>query len=399
MKYLVNLLFLLSISFSGAYAQFMAPRMINQDTSVYTSSFVAEWAGDTASLETYTIIGNHMFGKAIHLYPEPHLRQFEFYYNPDGSIRDMDIQFYDLNNTAIPLTTRSGFLPYRIKMNARDEIVDFRSIDKEGEKQWVHKVPRMDFFGGWTPILGQWQWLTSLLTEGKLNDGLLFLNYVIGDYDLELVRKSDTEVIFKSAISAPITFYIDESGKIDSINAIGSPWNYKIYKASPIDIEDFTSIFAEKNVIGDPSPHDNFQTNIGQTRISVGYGRPSKRGREIFGEVVPYGEVWRTGAGPPTTFTTDQDLNFNGTIIPAGTYNLFTIPESSEWTLIFNTEEEAWGSAYRSEFDLAKVPMQVSTVTRPVDRFTIAVNPTSEGGELVMMWDKTMVKVEFTVDE
>jgi len=100
------------------HSQFMTPNIIYQGNTKYSASFIAEWAGDTASIETYSIIGNHMFGRAIHLYPEPHLRQFEFYYNQDGSIRSMDIQFFELANTSIPLNSKSGFLPYRIKMTA-----------------------------------------------------------------------------------------------------------------------------------------------------------------------------------------------------------------------------------------------------------------------------------------
>jgi len=379
--------------------QFIEPNFINHDSVNYTSSFVAEWAGDTASIETYTIIGNHMFGKAVHLYPEPHLRQFEFYFNQDGSIREMDIQFYDLANTSIPLNSKTGYLPYRIKMDSDNEIVDFRTIDKEGEKQWIHKVSRMDFFGGWTPILGQWQWLTNQLLNDNLDDDLLFLNYVIGDYDLELRKESETEVVFSSAISAPITFYVDGGGSIDSVNAIGSPWNYKIYKTPPLDVESYTQAFVDKKVIGDPSPHDNIQSNIDGASISVGYGRPSKRGRKIFGELVPYDKVWRTGAGAPTTFTTSKDLIFDNVKIPADTYNIFTIPGESKWTLIFNKEEGAWGSAYRSEFDFAKVEMNTSIMKSITEKFTIHINSKSSEGELIMIWDKTIAKVQFSILE
>ncbi|AOW20833.1 DUF2911 domain-containing protein [Urechidicola croceus] len=376
----------------------MTPHTINQDSTVFTSSFIAEWSGEKASIETYSIIGNNVFGKAIHLYPEPHLRQFEFYYNQDGSIREMDIQFYDLNNTSVPLETKSGYLPKRIKMVSNDEVVDFRSVDNEGEKQWLHNVKRMDFFGGWIPILAQWQWMTNKLKSGKLESNLKFLNYVIGDYNLDLKEKSKNELIFRSDISAPITFYIDNHGVIDSINALGSPWNYKIYKADAINIENFTEEFAKKEVIGDPSPRENFQSKIGNTKISIGYGRPSKRGRVIFGELVPFSQVWRTGAGVPTILTTNSDLNFDGIIIPKGTYNLFTIPTENNWTLIFNTEEGAWGSAHNSDFDFAKIPMKVERISNLIEKFKIDVKASLNGGELIMLWDNTKAYTNFKID-
>ncbi|MEZ5043320.1 MAG: DUF2911 domain-containing protein [Saprospiraceae bacterium] len=151
--------------------------------------------------------------------------------------------------------------------------------------------------------------------------------------------------------------------------------------------------------MGNPSPQGNVQLNIGQTKLSVAYGRPSMRGRKIFGELVPFGKVWRTGAGATTKFSNTTSLNFNGVVIPKGTYNLFTVPENSEWTLIFNTEEEAWGSAYRSEFDFAKVPMKTTSLNEPVEMFTIELNQTIDGGELIMMWNKTKSTIEFTIDQ
>ena len=214
----------------------MAPNIVSNDGDLFTSTFIAEWAGDTASIETYTIVGNHLFGKAIHLFPEPHLQQFEFLFEKDGSIREMDVQFYSLDNTSVPLNSKTGFLPYRQKMNSDNGIVDFRSIDKNGEKQWVHTVLRMDFNGGWIPIMGQWQWLTTLLLNNKLDQNLKFINAVIGDYELELNQPSKDEVIFKSEISPPITFYVNVNGKIDSINALGSPWNFKVFSTSPVDV-------------------------------------------------------------------------------------------------------------------------------------------------------------------
>ena len=396
---LILYLLITFISILKLDAQFMAPNIVSNDGDLFTSTFIAEWAGDTASIETYTIVGNHLFGKAIHLFPEPHLQQFEFLFEKDGSIREMDVQFYSLDNTSVPLNSKTGFLPYRQKMNSDNGIVDFRSIDKNGEKQWVHTVLRMDFNGGWIPIMGQWQWLTTLLLNNKLDQNLKFINAVIGDYELELNQPSKDEVIFKSEISPPITFYVNVNGKIDSINALGSPWNFKVFSTSPVDVEKFTNQFANKKVMGNPSPQGNVQLNIGQTELSVSYGRPSKRGRKIFGELVPFGKVWRTGAGATTKFTTTSSLNFNGVVIPKGTYNLFTIPENSKWTLIFNTEKEAWGSAYRSEFDFAKVQMKTARLKEPVEMFTIEIKQTKDGGELIMMWDKTKSTIEFTINK
>lgn len=382
---------------SSIRAQFMEPHIVNNNGSMYTASFVAKWATDTASVETFTIIGNHLYGRAIHLYPEPHLRHFSYKYNDNGSIRDMDIQFFDLNNTSTPLDSKTG-LPLRITMKSQNEIVDFRVLDKYGEKQFVHNVNRMDFFGGWTPIFGQWQWLTNLITKGKLGDNLQFLNYIIGDYDIQISKISDKQIQFKSEISAPITFYLDEEDRINKIDALGSPWNYTITRHEPIDLEKFTKSFAKKEIIGDPSPHDQFSTTIAECMITMDYGRPSKRGREIFGNVVPYNKVWRTGAGTPTLFTSGCDIEIQGKIIPHGTYNIFTIPTETTWKLIFNTEDNAWGSAYRKEYDFIQVEMISTHNKKTTEKLLIEIKEKENGdGEINMSWDNTTAQTTFKV--
>lgn len=397
MKYFLHVLIFIFLAFTPSKAQFMDATFINTDSDSYSASFIAEWGGDTASIETFTIIGNHLFGRAIHLYPEPHLRQFSYHFNSNGSIRTMDVLFYDLNNTSIPLKSKTG-LPYRITMNAVNEVVDFRVLDAEGEKQFVHLSKRMDFFGGWTPIIGQWQWLTDLIAENRLENGLKFLNYIIGDYFIEITKKDDNLIVFDSDITAPITFYTNDKQKIEKIDGIGSPWNYVISRHDPIDLEIYCKHFAKKKVIGDPSPHEKIEAIISDCTIVVDYGRPSKRGREIFGNIVPYGKVWRTGAGTPTTFSTTKDLSFNGVVIPKGTYNLFTVPDKNKWKLIFNTEKEAWGSAYREEFDFAEVNMIVKESQDVSEKFKIEVIQKDETlGLLKLHWDKTIAIIEFEI--
>jgi hypothetical protein len=98
-------------------------------------------------------------------------------------------------------------------------------------------------------------------------------------------------------------------------------------------------------------------------------------------------------------FTTDKGLEFNGTLIPAGRYNIFTMPAEDHWTLVFNTEEETWGSAYDSGFDFARVPMDLSNTKDVIEKFTIEIVPAKKGGTLQMMWDQTLAQVEFTVVE
>ncbi len=126
--------------------------------------------------------------------------------------------------------------------------------------------------------------------------------------------------------------------------------------------------------------------------VKVSYGQPSKRDRVIFGELVPYGEVWRTGANEATEITFEKDATFGGKPVKAGTYSLFTIPGKSEWTFILNSERKQWGAYKYNEIkgkDVLQVTVPASSVSSPVEKLTI----TLPAGKLVVEWDKTRVEV------
>lgn len=132
--------------------------------------------------------------------------------------------------------------------------------------------------------------------------------------------------------------------------------------------------------------------------LSVFYCQPAKKGREIFGGLVPYGEVWRTGANEATTFTTNTDLQINGQILPAGKYTLWTIPGQDEWTVIWNTKHYGWGVSFGNkasrepEADALQVKVPVRNLDTPVETFTIDFDE-SEALAMVMAWDQTSVVV------
>ena len=153
------------------------------------------------------------------------------------------------------------------------------------------------------------------------------------------------------------------------------------------------------------SPHDTVNATIDGSKISIVYGRPytkhPKTGetRKIWGELVPFGKVWRTGADEATLFTTDKALEMAGTSIPAGTYSLFTIPEENGAKLIINKQTGQWGTKYNEQQDLARIDMKKTATNSAVDQFTIAVeeNEGGGGGTLKMMWENAEYSVPFTV--
>jgi hypothetical protein len=109
--------------------------------------------------------------------------------------------------------------------------------------------------------------------------------------------------------------------------------------------------------------------------------------------------LWRTGANAATQFKTDKVLVAGGTEIPAGFYTLWTIPSPTGWKLVINSETGQWGTIHHAEKDVATVDMSVSTLESPVERFTIAVEPTASGGTLRFDWDTTRASLAFQVKQ
>ena len=131
--------------------------------------------------------------------------------------------------------------------------------------------------------------------------------------------------------------------------------------------------------------------------ISVDYGTPQKRGRVIFGGLLEWGALWRTGANSATHFTTSNDLMMGGLHIPAGTYTLFTRPEADGGTLMINTRTNINGQQYDADADLGHVAMTHSMGDEAVEVFTIRVRETETGGVLELLWDRDIFSVPFTV--
>jgi hypothetical protein len=137
------------------------------------------------------------------------------------------------------------------------------------------------------------------------------------------------------------------------------------------------------------SPRDTAETQLAGQRMYVDYGRPSMRGRTIMGGLVPYGQVWRTGANEATTLVVPGNVTIGGTPVPAGTYTLYTLPGETEWQLIVNKQTGQWGTEYDQAQDLARIPMTVERTAAPVEQLTITVQPES----LVLEWENTRASV------
>jgi hypothetical protein len=146
-----------------------------------------------------------------------------------------------------------------------------------------------------------------------------------------------------------------------------------------------------------PSPAASASCDLGGGKTTkTDYSSPRMKGRKIYGDLVPFGQVWRTGANEATTFVTSADVNIAGKTVPAGSYTLFTVPNAGKWALIINKKTGEWGDPYKYESDeLARVDMTVSKLPSPVENFTISYeNSGNNSCTLNIDWETTRASVK-----
>jgi len=131
------------------------------------------------------------------------------------------------------------------------------------------------------------------------------------------------------------------------------------------------------------SPRKTVEATVGGKKVSLDYGAPSARGRQIFGALVPYDKVWRFGANKATHLKTDADLMIGSLAVPAGTYTLYAWPTNGGMKLIVNKQTGQWGTVYDAAQDLGRVEMAVSKASAPVEQMSLSI----EGGMLTFQWE------------
>jgi hypothetical protein len=159
------------------------------------------------------------------------------------------------------------------------------------------------------------------------------------------------------------------------------------------------SYFVENIFATRLSPKDTVEFKLNDLELKVTYNRPYKKGREIFGALVPFNKVWRTGANEATTFSTNKPLYIKGFTIPVGEYTIWTVPKDSVWQVMFNTKKYPWGvdaemkPMWDPNYDLLEIDVPVEKLNSVVEQFTIAFDNTTDNLELTMAWDQTKIAV------
>jgi hypothetical protein len=230
-------------------------------------------------------------------------------------------------------------------------------------------------------------------------------------------KRDSLSVAFTGDVG-PTLFTIDKDGCIQTVDGRLSTEKVTSRRLAKVDFPRLLAAF-QNRPLGQASPPDSVRATIAGASIAVDYSRPSMRGRTIFGPgtvtprpVVPWGEVWRTGANFATRLTTSADIVLGGQTVPAGTYTLWTLPSATGWKLIVNKQIKApcrtaaecsdpkranlWGTDYSDDSDLVRVDLPVTRLTDPVEEFTMGIDPQGDGGVLWMRWETTRLAIPFS---
>jgi DUF2911 family protein len=184
---------------------------------------------------------------------------------------------------------------------------------------------------------------------------------------------------------------VDSSGRMLTYSGMRSTYKVDVVRTATLpDVEAIGDRMAAAEASTGPSQlsvRDTTRATIGAASFTVDYGRPLARGRTLLGNVISYDRVWRTGANAATQFTTSAPITLAGLSLPAGTYTLWTVPHAGRVDLIVNKQTGQWGTEYRRAQDLGTAPMKSDSVSTPVEKFTIAIEPNDAShGTLAMAW-------------
>jgi hypothetical protein len=347
-----------------------------------TAAFIVTMGVDTLSAERFTLTGDRLVGEAFTRTPRTVSRRYEAQLRPDGSISRIEITARTL--TAQPTTpatvTTVEFTDdsARVRIARGDSVVSQRVAVARGA------IP---FVGGSYALYEMAMRHLRRAGRGSAEFPLLVPGAQVLSSRLELTDDGG----YLSNIAGRSAIRTDAAGRLLALDGSESTQKVRVERLRDLDVAGLATAFAQREAtgrgLGVLSPRDSAVLEVAGARVVVDYGRPARRGRQVMGEIVPWDQVWRTGANAATGLRTSRDLMIGGAHVPAGAYTLWTLPTREGWKLIINKQTGQWGTEYHPEQDLVRVDLDHRTAAAPVELFTISLVPSgAAGGTLRLAW-------------
>ena len=352
-----------------------------------TATFITRLGTDTIAIEQFTFDGRVLDGVSVMRSPNVSVHRYRAVFGA-GGVDSLTLAEGPAGTPARTVTT------YRYTDDSV-QVETRRDSSTRRQSTGVHGRP-LPFA---PDVLGPWEVaLRGALAAGTGDPQLsLFTGSETIRYTVHRLGADSLHLAIENGDFGPLVARMDGAGRLQSLDLRATTDKFLAERVGAIDIDSMTAVFAAREMagkgLGNLSPRDTARATVGGAHIQIDYGRPMKRGRVIFGNVVPWDTVWRTGANQATQLITDKDLVIGGTAVPAGTYSLFTIPSPKGWQLIINKQHGQWGTDYDSKQDLARIPMRIREAPTPTERLTIATRGGASGSEVVIAWDRVEAAV------
>ena len=360
--------------------------------------FITKLGNDTIAVERVTRHGNSLTSDEVDRFPRVRQRHTEITVRPDGGIKQIVM---DIHTPSEPEDQRDR----HVVADVTDNTITVTKTDKSG------RVERKFATGGSIAMahVPQMYSLYDLFFQAGLNriaathpagDTVRFKQFYIDrEFDkfslhggtIHKLANGKAE-IWHDWLAGPGDAVVDSANRLIKYSGARTTYLVDVERVSRTpDIQTVGAQFAanEANTGGAKqlSVRDTARATIGKTTFLVDYGRPLARGRQILGNVVPYDDVWRTGANAATQFETSTDVTIGDLRVPAGRYTLWTKPTRDGVELIVNKQTGQWGTSYDYRQNLGRLNMTAETTTATTEKFTISIAPKDEHhGFLTMEW-------------
>jgi hypothetical protein len=349
-----------------------AAGLLNQGT------FIVTLGQDTIAAERFRFGSMRVDGEVVTRLRETVRRPYAMMFDDQGNA--VRLEFSTRRPTDMPVTPPLQTASITI---AGDTIV---METRRNDSTVIRRIPAPF---GTVPMLGLSYASYEVLTRRAvraLADSVTIPTWAVGAQRIEefSVVRAGPDTMKIIGPFATVSARVDTEGRILGAHGFESTFKVVVTRGPMTD----PTPIAMMPAIPQLSPRDTITTSIGGANFMVTYSRPFKRGRVIFGEMVKWGDVWRTGANEATHFRTDTDLVIGETEVPAGTYTLWTIPRPEGWTLIINKQTGQWGTVYDPAQDLARILMRDEAPVSLAEQFTITLEPDNASGAILRLrWD------------
>jgi len=358
-------------------------------------AFVSTLGTDTVTVEVFVKVGNVIEGTLVERIQNTHIIEYRAELNDSGHISSLTTA------RRTPSTNPEGAAPVETSITIDG---DQATIVREGGQNPGESTVTVP--AGVIPTLGRnssamfvFEQVSRQLTDGS--EGVMLLTSNGSDARQNNSQRYTADSVSMDYFGQPRVGWTNDDGHIMGASGAATTGKAEVRRVEPFLVGEMADRWAAMDAAGEgigvPSPAATTVATVGGADLEVRYSQPAKRGRDIWGGLVPKGEVWRTGANAATHFSTSSALSIGGNDIEAGTYTLWSLWQDGSYSLIVNEQTNQWGTAHDAARDMFSVEMNMEDLEASVERFTISIEESDGGGLIVLEWDTTRYTTDFSI--